>query len=69
MFLRKILKRNFGYSAFVWSTANIGGTGTVKPKSFENFKNKITDISISDNHGAFVTEEGQLYTYGKNDYG
>ena len=47
----------------------MGKSGAKKPQLFKTFDCDIKKININEDHGAILSSEGDLYTWGDNKYG
>lgn len=78
--IHKFVRRLFAYkgNVYVWGQSpnyigvpeNLIKQAVGRPVEIEGFgPNTVKQVSLSDNHGAIVTEDGQVYTFGKGSYG
>lgn len=67
--LGTVLKKKFGYTAYVWSGSSIFSREKRHIRKLEEFEGRVAKIAASDNHSALITDEGELYTWGDNGYG
>ena len=72
----KTLRKTFSYTAYTWGNAKTNGHSTnteIKKGSpirpIEVLRGKIQKIGFSAKHGAAITTDGKLYTWGDKNYG
>lgn len=69
MLLRKVTRRSFGYTPYIWNSSSMFNRNKRTVKKIEGFENRVSKIVTGDNHSAILTVDGELYTWGDNKYG
>lgn len=68
--MNKIVRKFYsGYTAYFWNTAYVSGRGSRTASVMKNFEKKVKKFKLTDNHGALIDTNGELYTWGDNNYG
>ena len=65
----KSLIKKFGFTAYTWNGSYNGWKGKGYIKKIEGLDNQVQKIEVGPKHSAVVTDNGELYIWGDNQYG